>query len=348
MNTIEKMIDSTNRYVAKSAFASRLFQDFFHASNSTGVDKASDSRVVMKHLARLFSDLTPREQMEWQAKALEHRRYRLLALREDRYNIEAELEILDDRMNEEASQGIANTMANFRFSQSDFEEVSDKLKGLRPNDWRHRDDPPLAPPVDVQQIFLMMERELGLHDPKQRPVRWWLKYVTDARDRWQCCALYAREKPDTAYLFLHASERPRVATFLELRRTPSAFLAYQNCGTPLPAIFQEFEYLPVCFRDTDTVLDMDDGDLLVYPAVYFRGLLAITSHAPVEFDEFILPFLPNISRTKAQKEAVSAHDKVRLPVAAIEKLLIEFPWLSEQDIAAMKAPRKLCGVKGPR
>jgi hypothetical protein len=29
MNTIEKMIDSTNRYVAKSAFASRLFQGFF-------------------------------------------------------------------------------------------------------------------------------------------------------------------------------------------------------------------------------------------------------------------------------------------------------------------------------
>lgn len=101
---------------------------------------------------------------------------------------------------------------------------------------------------------------------------------------------------------------------------------------------REFSFLQP-FRvvsDTD-IFCSDDATISAYTGLKFRGDRLVSSHDPRSFEDFVR-FHPRRAQPAPRRATASG---VKLPVTAKDRILVECPWLTPEDLqASSRGPRR--------
>jgi hypothetical protein len=144
--------------------------------------------------------------------------------------------------------------------------------------------------------------------------------------------------PNTFYLFLEGNKNTNDSSFVVLRRQPRTL---PDMGVlPPGASFQlpheeRFEYLPLEMKVVREVPFQEDEHLIVLRALRFHDRQIRTCRRPESFDEFSAPYRPSLGQDEPRAAAVRPS---RIGDSDRARLLVEFPWLREEDFQRMRQP----------
>ena len=307
----------------------------------------------LHRLNRLASDLWKglpnRERLTFARQAQRHAADASADIDAKRAALYEELRLYREKLAlEKAQSGVSNHMDNFRFSPADIDSVTERFRRL--NDvsanvvalegGSFSEASPSEPSLEQQAVFIGKENE-QLAAATAVPL--WGKYVAQNRDAFFGVALGAVAAigdplPNTFYLFLEGNQKTCNSTFVVLRRQPRTL---PDLGVlPRGASFQlpheeRFEYLPLEMKVVREVPFKEDEHLIVLRAMRFHDRQIRTSRRPESFDEFIAPYRPSLGRDEPREAAVPPS---RIGASDRERLLVEFPWLREEDFKRMRQP----------
>jgi hypothetical protein len=184
------------------------------------------------------------------------------------------------------------------------------------------------------------------------------KYIRDAcrgiariRDACRGIAIGVEADGDEFWLFLFAKASPHETTFLQLRRRPLVLDIVDDSAWSMPrhADRREYDFLPPIIRTERDLSIPDDSDMFVRTGMVMRGKVVGSPHAAVGFERFL-----RANRGAEKNELVVRKNRKRyrrVDATTKEGIMLECPWLSDDDFPREKAAPKKRRVRerdGPK
>ena len=338
---LEQKLARLERLCPQRASAAAMhFKDAARQERTTGsLHDGCDSvfekmQVVMKYAGQKWVALTAAERQVYLAARDDHvdERHRIVA--------DTKRDLLSDIMalRAEAAEeirlaGIPNLMSTVeKFTNEEMNHLAELLmsNGSDPKDAGCNDfASPLEPSVAEMNSLERLNGTLHPQGDDFVKMPWFVEFVAAHREEWYTAAMFDPDvDPGLIYVFLFASQSPRLAWFLECREQAHVISdgRGRTDGEDITGDYREFEFLAPLQLVPDHRVKVGEN-VRVYTDSVFRGPLLCTFSPSISFDDFV-EHHGEVASTKTAKEGPP---RKRVARDHIEKLLEAYPWLSRED-----------------
>ena len=330
------------RFTARNQFCREIIGGLSSLHNPFNRDTSRAqicSTAVAKH-NRLFDALGRDEQNQLEIAAAAERRRLEEANRSRIGDLKRELTTYLRLREENRIVGI-NRVSEWAFTESELCRLARRFLHPASSSLQLRADteralaPPCAPCRQAQKVLETMAREVALH-PLQQP--WWASIAAWNRERFRYTAVAVRSESNTVapakiYLFMAMLQNPVTVGILEADRCTHMealeSMGHGELGWPIGRDRYTHSGRHCAAADIPC-LAAPDADLIIV-RVHWCGDCIITLGSPIPFDEFIAPFREQTDAVAADGSGTSS-GRLAFDAAVLAALLLEFPWLSREDI----------------
>ena len=259
---------------------------------------------------------------------------------------EVEAVELQAQLRAKQSSGLKNHVSSARLTTSQLDEVRALLELPEYRSMQHTDESegsgaPGMPTDEQKQLF--EDKCDRLPKDPLRPFPWWCSQVCPNRSFWKGRAMRSAGSSSGAawYLILFCKQSPYQVTFLELRERRGV-LGGEEDNVSRSAEHREFDFFPLVILVESEVDFADaDADIMVLSDVRLVGRVALSCHAPQQFERLVLmqPQATSTSTDDRGDEHRPSKKARKMTESDRDAYLRQHPWLSACDIG-VKSKRK--------
>ena len=333
-------------------YCSQLIRDERAANVHDPTVAADASKALVSNHNAQYDELSAMEQ----ARYMELAQQETVKLRKEEralaQEICGELQVIEMRSRENngnASSGSSNTLVAHRFSSEDLTQLvarwnESEFEGDAGREYFNNlvTAPEATVPL-MQELILETEKEIEHEEPKST-AWWWADRICRHRDYFERTAISFGDEP-YVYRLLYAKMQPHIATFLRLCKVDPELPEFEVVPfggdlnwDPQHKLFLNSDDFYVCGRDMPEARDVD---VYVWPNMRWHGNGAVTRREPVLFEDWMqqVPRDPPAEPAAADRAARIRRDER-------DRLLEEFPWLTDADLGLVAQPRRHGGHGG--